>query len=151
MYSDGIWNHLDLQRKHENNVSKACILTLFETIWISRFFLRKQRLSRMHSGGILTDWEMQILFKTMSLKHACMDYDGIWNDLELQGKAMKTMSLKHALWRLVLQGKPFAFDTQMVWYCREFFEIMPLNFLSGYSGGIWNNLEIQRKKHNQCF
>jgi len=34
----------------------------------------------------------------------------------------------------------------MVWYCREMFEIMPLNFLSGYSGGISNDLELQRKK-----
>ena len=29
---DGIWNDLELWRKNENNVSKECILTLFETI-----------------------------------------------------------------------------------------------------------------------
>jgi len=27
-----------------------------------------------------------------------MHSDGIWNDLELQTKQMKTMSLKHAFW-----------------------------------------------------
>ena len=33
MYSDGILNDLELQRKNENNVSKACIVTVFQTIW----------------------------------------------------------------------------------------------------------------------
>jgi len=33
MHPGGIWNDLKLQRKHENNVSKACILAVFETIW----------------------------------------------------------------------------------------------------------------------
>jgi len=37
MYSDGIQNDLELQRKKEKyNVSKACILTVFQTIWNCR-------------------------------------------------------------------------------------------------------------------
>ena len=36
MYSDDIWNDLELQRKHENNVSKAYILKVFGTIWNCR-------------------------------------------------------------------------------------------------------------------
>ena len=36
MAIDGIWNDLELQRKSENNISKECILTVFETIWNSR-------------------------------------------------------------------------------------------------------------------
>jgi len=36
MHSGGIWTDLELQRKNENNVSKACILVVSEIIWNCR-------------------------------------------------------------------------------------------------------------------
>ena len=74
MHPGGIWNDLKLQRKHENNVSKGCILAVLN---LKRF------------GTAEKTWNQCLL---------SMHSDGIWNDLELQ-KKKKTMSLEHALWR----------------------------------------------------
>ena len=89
------------------NVSKACILTVFETIWNCREHFRnnasKEYILTLRFGTA------DIISKTMSLKHACWRYlkywelqrkkwkryplsmhcDGIWNDLELQRKKWK--------------------------------------------------------------
>ena len=74
MHPGGIWNDWKLQRKDENNLSKACILAVLN---LKRF------------GTAEKTWNQCLL---------SMHSDGIWNDLELQ-KKKKTMSLEHALWR----------------------------------------------------
>ena len=53
----------------------------------------------MHYDGIWNDLELQKkTFENNDGKWCIMATDGSWNDLELQTK-MKTISLKHALWR----------------------------------------------------
>ena len=72
MHSDNVWNDLELQNVLENNVSKACILTLLEMIG---------------------NWRENFEYKDG--KWCILTPDDSWN---FRGE-MKTMSLKHALWR----------------------------------------------------
>ena len=74
------------------------------------------------------------LLKTMSLKHAFSWY---LKRFETAENILKTMSLKHALWRYL---KRFGTAENFSKQCLQ----------RMYSDGIWNDLELQRKKWKQC-
>ena len=110
-----------LMCRYPSNVSKVCMLMIFETIWNCRDHFENIVSKACTLAVLETISNCKANFKTMSLKHALWRYlkrfgtaeklfenndgkwcimatDGSWNDLELQTK-MKTISLKHALWR----------------------------------------------------
>ena len=95
MQSDGIWNDLELQGKHENNASKACIPTRFETIWKCRFVVVENNDNKELWRYLKRFGTEEIVLKTMFLKHAFWRY---WNRFGTEEKRLKTMSLKHAFW-----------------------------------------------------
>ena len=67
MQCDGIWNDLELQRKNENNVYKACSVTVFETIWNCRE--KMKTMSLRHAV-----WRYLKRFKTAMRKNStCFD------------------------------------------------------------------------------
>jgi len=76
MHSDTIWNDLELQRIFlENNVSKACILTLFGTIWNCReSFWKTMSLKRAFLRHLKRFGTADTILKTISLKHALLRY-----------------------------------------------------------------------------
>ena len=104
--------------KNENNVSKACIMTVFETIWnckekmktmslthaLGRYFKRFGTAEKKENKDgkrcivtiFQTIWNCRKKKKTRTVNGA------FWRILKRFGTAeknMKTMSLKHALWR----------------------------------------------------
>ena len=78
----------------------------------------------MHSDGIWHDLELQKKLKTMSLKHA------LWRYLKRLGNAecyLKTISLKHAFWRYFnklgnaeFYLKPMSLKHAFWWYLTRF-------------------------------
>ena len=74
MHSEGIWNDLELQRKNENNVSKVCVLKVFETSWNCREKLRTMSLKNAFWHFLKRFGTVEFILKTMSLKHAFLRY-----------------------------------------------------------------------------
>ena len=68
MQSDNIWNDLELQRIFENNVSKACILTAFKTIWKCREYFENNAFLSMRSKGIWNDFKCYIKLITRIIR-----------------------------------------------------------------------------------
>ena len=96
MHSDvfeTIQNHRDL---FENNVSKTCNLTIFETIWNCREYLKTTSLKHAFWRHLKRFGNAENILKIMLF--LSMRSKGIWNDLKLQRILSKTMSLKQAFW-----------------------------------------------------
>ena len=103
MQSDGIWNNLELPKKNENNVSKACILTLIKMFMKCRILL--QTMSQKHAF-----WQYLKILGNAKYFHnnvskACIltVFETIWNCRE----KMKPMSPKHAFFWNVSEMQTF--------------------------------------------
>ena len=131
MQSDNIWNDLELQRIFENNVSKACILTAFKTIWKCREYFENNAFLSMRSKGIWNDLKLQrILSKTMSLKHA------FWWYLKQFGTAENN-------WKQCTSKACIVKVFETIWNCREHLQNNVFKAcILVVSETIWNCREI---------
>ena len=140
MQSDGIWNDLELQEKHENNASKACIPTRFETIWKCRFVVVENNANKELWRYLKRFGTEEIVLKTMFLKHAFWWYFKRFGT----AKKMKTRMVNCFLWRYLKLPKKMKTRTVNAWCILTAFETIcifcvktpypPLTFIFGLSG-----------------
>ena len=104
MTRDGIWN---CRFFLENNVSKACILTIFKTIWNCREKMKTMSLKNAFWHYLKRFRTAVILENNVSKACILTIFKTIWNcrehfennvSKECMPLFLKTMSLKHVFW-----------------------------------------------------
>ena len=84
MQCDGIWNDLELQKRIENNVSKAWISAVFETIWNCRKKMRPYKQGRFIRVQYVTFlYDISTRRDTFESNEAIMVHSDAFWDLKL--------------------------------------------------------------------
>ena len=89
-----IWNCREID---ESNVSKACVLAVFETIWNYRKKMITMTVKWCSRAVFRKKWNAEKKWKQGRLR---VPYDTLWYDIWNCTEMLKAMKLNSAFWRL---------------------------------------------------